>query len=1039
MIVKPPPRTPDWSEVPASGRLAHFVDAHGRALALVFLSFALAGLIFLFRIPIAIFPQTDFPRVIILVHNGIAPVDVQMLTVTRPVEEAVRIVPGITNIRSVTSRGMSEISVYFRWDVDILHALHLVQGRIAQILPNLPPEARFYVNRMTFSVFPMIGFSMTSPTRSTAELWEKAYYEIAPRLYRLPGVAETRIVGGRPPEYHVLVDPQKLNAYGIPLTRVVEAIRKTNLIGPAGMIQENYKLYLTTVTGLLRHREQIENIVVSVNGGTPVLVKNLAKVVAGEKPVYNIVTADGLPAVLVNVLQQPDGNAVAIADAVNRELQRIKKELPPDVNLAIFYDQSILIRDSIGSVAESILIGLGLSIAVLVGFLKSWRTTFVAALVIPVAVLIAIAFMKLFHMSFNLMTLGGIAACIGVVIDDAIVMVENIIVHLSMGQAPREAAMSAIVELTPALIGSTLTPIVVFAPLVFLGGITAVFFRALAMTMVTALLASLFLAIFFTPVLARVMFRRPAGQAETEIEKAEQAGEGRLIRWLTTRYEEALHWSLRHTRVVLAAALVILAGSVVLYYQLGTSFLPEMDEGAFVGDYHMPEGTSLEETNRVLTKVEQILKEMPEVESYSRRTGARLALATAEPNFGDFLVKLKRKRDQSAEEVINRFRRKIAETVPVLRIEFAHILEDLIADLVASPQPIEIKVFHPNDATYKAVARDIAAWLPKAPGVVDIVNRTIIIGPARNFRVNPEKAALAGFSVQDVLDLEAAVLDGQLSSQMIRGDRMIGIRVRYPEEYRSSSEKLKRLLLTSPTGQTLPLSSIADLETDEITHEIRRDNLRNMSAVTARLEGRDLGSVMEEIKRRLFKEVTIPPGTDIEFGGMYQIQQESFRGLTMVLLMSILLIFVILVFEFRSYSHPIAILAATILCGFGALAALFLTRTTLNISSFMGAIMVVGIVHKNGILMLDSEQEFSARGLGLEEAVFQAGRRRLRPILMTALATIFGMLPLALGVGSGAQILQPLAIAVIGGVSVSMILSLLVTPVLFCMLRKRGL
>ena len=337
-------------EAPASTRLAQFVDSHGRALVLVFLSFALAGLAFLFRIPIAIFPQTDFPRVIILVHNGIAPVDVQMLTVTRPVEEAVRIVPGITNIRSVTSRGMSEISVYFRWDVDILHALHLVQGRIAQILPNLPPEARFYVNRMTFSVFPMVGFSMTSPTRSTAELWEKAYYEIAPRLYRLPGVAETRIVGGRPPEYHVLVDPQKLNAYGIPLTRVAEAIRKTNLIGPAGMIQENYKLYLTTVTGLLRHREQIENIVVSVNGGTPVLVKNLATVVAGEKPVYNIVTADGLPAVLVNVLQQPDGNAVAIADAVNRELQQIRKELPPDVKLAIFYDQSVLVRDSIGSV-----------------------------------------------------------------------------------------------------------------------------------------------------------------------------------------------------------------------------------------------------------------------------------------------------------------------------------------------------------------------------------------------------------------------------------------------------------------------------------------------------------------------------------------------------------------------------------------------------------------------------------------------------------------------------------------------------------------
>lgn len=1022
-----------------TSRLALFVDGHGRALVLIFLSFAVAGAIFLFRIPIAIFPQTDFPRVIILVHNGIAPVDVQMLTVTRPIEEAVRIVPGITNIRSVTSRGMSEISVYFRWDVDILHALHLVQGRIAQILPNLPPEARFYINRLTFSVFPMIGFSITSPSRSTAELWDKAYYEIAPRLYRLPGVAETRIVGGRPPEYHVLVNPEKLNSYAFPLTRVVQAIRATNLIGSAGMIQENYRLYLATVTGLLRKKEQIEDVVVGVVNGTPVRVRDLATVEAGERPVYNIVTADGLPAVLVNVLQQPDGNAVEIADAVNRELQAIRRALPPDIRLAVFYDQSVLVRDSIGSVAESILIGLGLSVAVLVGFLKSWRTTLVAAVVIPIAVLIAIVFMELFDMSFNLMTLGGIAASIGVVIDDAIVMVENIMVHLSMGQTPQEAATSAIEELTPALIGSTLTPIVVFVPLVFLGGITAVFFRALAMTLVTALAASLVLAVFFTPVLARLIFRRSGGPVERDLLEAEQAGEGRLMRWLTERYELALHWTLRHGRFVLVLSLGLLAGSVLLYFQLGSSFLPEMDEGAFVGDYRMPEGTSLEETNRVLLKVEQILREIPEVESYSRRTGARLALATAEPNFGDFLVKLKRRRHRSAEEVIEEFRRRIAETVPVLQIEFAHILEDLIADLVAAPQPIEIKVFHPREATYKEVAARIAAWLPQVRGVVDVVNRTVIIGPARNFRVNPEKAALAGFGVHDVQELEAAILDGQIASNMIQGDRMIGIRVRYPKEFRTSSDQLKNLLLTSPTGQTVPLASIADLETDEVTHEIRRDNLRNMSAVTARLEGRDLGSTMQEIQERLFREVEIPPGTDIEFGGIYQIQRESFRSLTLVLLMSILLIFIILVFEFRSFSHPIAILAATLLCGFGALLALLLTGTTLNISSFMGAIMVVGIVHKNGILMLDSQKEFSARGLELQEAIFQAGRRRLRPILMTALATVFGMLPLALGIGSGAQILQPLAIAVIGGVTVSMLLSLLITPVLFYLLRRRGL
>jgi CzcA family heavy metal efflux pump len=964
-----------------------------------------------------------------------------MVTVTRPLEQAIRLVPGITDIRSTTSRGATEVNIYFRWDVDIQNALHLVQGRISQILPSLPTNTRFYINRLTFSVFPMIGFSMTSPNRSTSDLWDMAYYDIAPRLYRLPGVAEAKIVGGRPPEYHILVDPRKLNSYNLPLTKVVDSIRNNNIITASGMVQENYHLYLTTVTGLMRQKEQIENAVVDVIKGTPVFVKDLARVEKGEQPVYQIVTANGRPAVLLNVLQQPDGNAVAIADAVNREVEDIRKFLPRDIALQVFYDQSILVRESMASVRDSILIGLALSVLVLAGFLKSWRITVIAAIVIPIATLIAIVFMKLFNMSFNLMTLGGLAACIGVVIDDAIVMVENIVVHLSMGQSPDDASNNAIQELTPALIGSTLTPIMVFVPLVFLGGITAVFFRALAMTLVTALLASLFLAIFFTPVLARLFLRArpmPAGAAH-DLATAEQAGEGRILRWFTTRYERALHWSLAHVAIIMISAVVLLAGSVLIFNQLGSGFLPEMDEGAFVLDYIMPAGTSLEETDRVLRHIEKMLTETPEVESYSRRTGTQLGLFVSEPNTGDFLIKLRAKRDHALGEVVDELRKKIQTAHPALDIEFPHILEDLIGDLSWSPEPIEIKIYHPDDATFKAVAERITDWLPKVNGVVDVVNRTVVIGPAVNFRVDLNKAERAGFGVKEVADIEAAILDGEVASNMIRNNRLIGIRVRYPFEYRSSVDKLKSLLLTSPSGATVPMSSIADVEIEEGQTEIRRDNLRNMSAVTGRLTGRDLGSAMKEIQQRLFKEVNIPPGTDIEFGGLYQLQRESFLSLTQVLLGSILLIFIILIFEFRSFSHPIAILFATILCTFGSLLALWITHATLNIASFMGAIMVVGIVHKNGILMLDSEKHFTEQGYPLREAIFQAGRRRLRPILMTALATISGMIPLALGIGAGAQLLQPLAIAVIGGVTISMILSLLITPVLFYVLRERGL
>ncbi|MGO8817993.1 MAG: efflux RND transporter permease subunit [Terriglobia bacterium] len=1027
-------------------RLADFVQVHSRGLVLVILSFALAGAILIPSIPISIFPQTDFPRIVILVDNGIAPVNVQMLTVTRPIEEAIRLVPGITTMRSVTGRGSTEINIFFRWDVDILNALHLVQGRISQITPNLPPGVHFYINRLTFSVFPMIGFSVTSPTRSLADLWDLTYYDLAPRLYRLPGVAETRIVGGRQPEYHILVDPEKLNGYGMPLTKVVDAIRGSNIIQPAGMMQENYHLYLTSVTGLLESKQQVENTVVDVVKGTPVLVRDVAQVVPGERPTYNIVTADGKPAVLVNVLQQPDGNAVQIADAVNRELRNIRKTLAPDTKLSTYYDQSILVRETISGVTEAILIGLFLSIVVLFGFLKDWRTTIVAAVVIPIAALIAIVFMQLFHMSFNLMTLGGIAACIGVVIDDAIVMVENIMVHLSMGNSPTAAAKNAIEELTPALIGSTLTPMLVFVPLVFLGGITAVFFRALAMTLVTALFASLILAIFFTPVLAGLFVKPRAAIAvgavdprtggKPSFEEAEQAGEGRILRWLTGRYEVVLHWSLLHTKSILAGAAGVLLIIVLVYLQLGSGFLPDMDEGAFVLDYRMPPGTSLVETNRVLNHIEQFIRQTPEVESYSRRTGARLALAIAEPNTGDFLIKLKEKRSQSLDDVTSELRRKITASEPAIEVEFPHILEDLVGDLAWSPQPIEIKIYNDAPEKFQAVSTAIEEWLPKVKGVVDIVNQNIVIGPAINFRVNPEKAAKAGFTVQDVADLESSILDGDLASNMIRGDRLIGLRVRYPEEHRASSQELRNLLITSPSGQTVPLSSVVQVEMQEGQAEIHRENLRALGSVTARLEGRDLGSAMTEIQARLPKEVPIPPGTDIEYGGLYQIQQESFAGLTKVLLMSMVLIFVILVFEFQSFSHPVAILVATVLCTSGALLALYVTHTTLNIASFMGVIMVVGIVQKNGILMLDAERHYSSQGQALRLAIFNAGRRRLRPILMTALATIFGMLPLAIGVGSGAQLLQPLAIAVIGGVAISMLLSLVVTPVLYFKLRR---
>ncbi|MEZ5394102.1 MAG: efflux RND transporter permease subunit [Bryobacterales bacterium] len=464
--------------------------------------------------------------------------------------------------------------------------------------------------------------------------------------------------------------------------------------------------------------------------------------------------------------------------------------------------------------------------------------------------------------------------------------------------------------------------------------------------------------------------------------------------------------------------------------------MPEVDEGAFVLDYVMPSGTSLQETDRVLRRVEQILLDTPEVESYSRRTGARLALAIAEPNTGDFLVKLKGFPRRPLSEVTDEIRERVLASEPALEVEFPHILEDLIGDLAWSPEPIEIHVSHPDPAIALKLGERVEQWLATVPGVVDVMNQNVVIGPTVSFHVDPVKAALAGFTTQEVADLQAVMLDGVRASQTILQNRIYGLRVRYPQGYRASSRELEEALVTSATGATVPLSSIADVKIEEGLREIHRYNLKEAIVVTAQLSGRDLGSAMAEIQRRLPAEVSLPAEADIEYGGIYQIQRESFRGLTQVLVGAVLLIFIILVFEFRGFAQPLAILAATVLCASGSLASLWLTGSTLNVCSFMGMIMVVGVVHKNGILLLDSEQYFREQGYSLAEAITRAGRRRLRPIVMTALATILGMAPLALGVGAGAQILQPLAIAVLGGVTVSLILSLVATPVIYYRLHR---
>ncbi|MBN2563953.1 MAG: efflux RND transporter permease subunit [Phycisphaerae bacterium] len=1012
-----------------------FVIRHRKGILFVSLVVCLAGAYSAYRMPASVFPQTDFPRVVILLDNGVMPADEMMATITRPIEEAMKNIPGAVNIRSATGRGSAEVNVFFDWKTDMVQAELYVLGRLSQIRSTLPATTEAAVHRLTFAAFPVIGISMTSDRRGVTDLWEMARYDIQPRFLRIPGVARIALVGGSVPEYHVVLDPLKLEAFRLTPQQVTDAIVQANRFVPAGMHEEDRQLYLTLVDGRAAGADELADMVIGWAGASPIHVCDVGSVRRGAAPRFNIVTADGVDAVLLNVYSQPDGNTVAIADTLQTELRNLKRELPPDIRMAFFYDQSQFVREGVGSVWEAIFIGLALSIVVLYAFLRTVSTTLVAVLAIPVTVLSTLVGMHLFHMSFNLMTLGGIAAAIGLVIDDAIVVVEAMYAKVCAGHTRIAAARLAVHEVGLPLVGSTLTPVVVFIPLAYLTGVPGVFFRALALTMVFALLSSLLIAVTLTPTLGAALMRRRGGPAQDELEQG-----GPMLRRLIAAYEWAARRILHHPKVAMVCVALIVAAGVGMYTSLESDFLPEQDEGAFVLDYFSRPGTSLAETDRMLRHVEEILYDTPEIESYSRRTGARLALAIAEPNTGDFLVKLKKGRARTTEEVIDELREKIQAAEPALNTEFPGVLGDLIGDLTWSPDPIEIKIFTNDTDQLKRLASKIAEEIEQVPGVVDVNDGLVVAGPSLRYQVRQAVAARAGLDAAQIgANLESAML-GSPASYILEGDRTKPVRVLLEHQQIADRRRIGEMPVRSLQGTRLTLDDVAQANVYPGRLERHREDLRELIAVSGRFSGRDLGSGIAAIKEHLAESLQIPLGVSIEYGGLYQQQQESFRNLLNVLIMAILLVYGVLLLEFRAVLHPLAIVGGAVLALFGVLVALWVTNTSLNIVSFLGAIIGVGIVAKNGILMLDYVDHLRRRGLPLVEALVQSGRRRLRPVLMTSMTTFLGLLPLAYGVGAGADMLRPLAIAVIGSLCISLVLSLLATPLFYYVfLRVLGL
>jgi CzcA family heavy metal efflux pump len=993
-----------------------------------------AGVYLAFKVPISVFPETDFPRVIIAVDNGVMPVEQMAVTITRPVEDAVNSVPGLQTVRSTTSRGTAEISLFFDWNVDMVTELQLVDAALSTVRQSLPATVNISTKRLTFASFPILGYSLTSDNVPLTRLWEIATYELKPPLNRVAGVSTVLVQGGQVPEFHVVPHLALMQAAGVTIPDLAGAIEASNITDSPGLYEANHQLILGLVGAQVHNADEIRQLVVKTTApGAPVRVADVATVEDGTMPVYTNVTSNGKSAVLLSLTRQPSSNSVAVSKGVEAQVTELRKKLPPGVKLDVFYDQSQLVRDSISSVRDAIFIGLVLACIILFLFLRDWTSSLVAGLVIPVTIAVTILCLWIMGESFNLMTLGGLAAAIGLVIDDAIVVVENIVMHRDNGESRAEAVRKALAEITAPLIGSTITPVVVFLPLVAVTGVTGLFFRALAVTMTAALLTSLALALTWTPGLSYVLLRQQRN------EKGHDHAAGRVLNTVLRIHKRVLDWALVKPLWIGAICLLLVVATWAGYRALGSDLLPMMDEGGFILDYIMPAGSSLAETNRVMDHVDRILHAIPEVENTSRRTGLQLGYAAVtEANTGDFTVRLKASRHRSVWDVMEEVRAKIKKTEPELDVELFQILQDNINDLSNAPEPIQVKIFSNDEALLSQLAPRVGDAIGKIPGVVDMENGidNTISGPATNFQVEPSVASRMGFTPQEVSEDATSILDGiPISAPLIADGRPYTIRVRLGDESRKSLDTIRDSVFNSGSGHTASLGSLAALQQLPPQNEIRRENLQRLVVVTANLEGSDLGSAIVKVKQTV-DSLHLPASVRVEYGGTYEEQQKSFRDLLQVLLLALALVFGVLLTEFRNFPAPIAILTSSVLSIAGVILALLITHTTFNVASFMGLIMVIGIVAKNGILLLDADEKFRAQGASAREAMMHAAQRRLRPIVMTALAAVCGMLPLAFAIGAGSQMLQPLAIAVIGGLCISMVLSLVITPLVYYLLTR---
>ncbi len=1002
-----------------------FFVSHKNPVIVILVIILAAGIYSYSKMQSSLFPEVTFPKIKIIADSGLQPIGKMMVTVTKPLENAIKRVPNLKIVRSITSRGNCEISAFMEWSADIDLSKQQIESSINQIKNDLPPGTNLSVEKMNPSILPVIGYVIEGKGHSNIELNQIANYTIKPFLSQAQGVAEVWVIGGKTKEYHIELHAQKMAALGITPAKITAALSQTNFISSNGYLTDYNRLYLTVTDANVQNLEELESLIISNDGKRVLQLKDIGTIKIAEQTQYVRINANGKSAILMAVVKQPNANLIEVTDGVTEKIAELNNHiLPKDVKLTPYYVQADFVHDSIKSVSDSLWIGLLLAILVAFVFLRSLKSSTVILVTIPITLSLTLVVLYLIGYNFNIMTLGAIAASIGLIIDDAIVVVEQIHrTHEEFPEKPTKELISGSVGfLLPAMIGSSISTIVIFLPFVILSGVAGAYFKILTNTMMITLICSFLVTWIGLPVIYLFF----SGHTN-KVSKPHPDAHKTTSKWISYFiFKPYLSFAFIAFLVI---AVYFISG------RLQTGFLPEMDEGSIVLDYTSPPGTSLQETDRMLREVEKIFPSIPEIETYSRRTGAQMGFFITEPNYGDYLIQLKKDRTRTTEDVIDEIRRRVESSQPALKIDFGQVIGDMLGDLMSSTQPIEIKIYGDNVGILQELARKVAKITSGVEGTADVFNGITIAGPSINLEPDHKKLALLGITPADFQNQLQTQLEGVIVGNIYEKEQLTTVRMLYPDAANTSLEKLREGSIFLPEGKLHPIAQLANISVDAGIAEIDRENLQSMIPVTARLNNRDLGSVMKDLQHEIQSKINLPHGYHITYGGAFQEQQKSFSELLIILITSVLLVFATMLFLFKEFHVALLIVFLAALGMSGSMIALFITNTPLNVGSYTGIIMIIGIIGENAIFtFLQFEQTLKTSTT--DGAIVYAISTRLRPKLMTALGAIIALSPIALGIGTGAQLHQPLAIAVIGGFIVALPLLLIVYPSMLRILFK---